>query len=40
MLVVDTIVVVISAENLNIPQIFIDEIYNEANVKNKRKVFV
>lgn len=39
-LVVDIIVVVLSAEHPNVPQTLIDEIYNEANVKNKRKVFV
>lgn len=39
-LVVDIIVVVLSADHPNIPQTLIDEIYDEANVKNKRKVFV
>lgn len=39
-LAVDIIVVVLSADHPNIPQTLIDEIYNEANVKNKRKVFV
>lgn len=39
-LVVDIIIVVLSAEDPNVPQTLIDEIYNEANVKNKRKVFV
>lgn len=39
-LLVDIIVVVLSAEHPNIPQTLIDEIYNEANVKNKRKVLV
>lgn len=39
-LVVDIIVVVLSTDHPNIPQTLIDEIYDEANVKNKRKVFV
>lgn len=39
-LLVDIIVVVLSAEHPKIPQTLIDEIYNEANVKNKRKVLV
>lgn len=39
-LLVDIIVVLISAEHPKIPQTLIDEIYNEANVKNKRKVLV
>lgn len=38
--VVDIIIVVLSAEDPNVPQTLIDEIYSEANVKNKRKVFV
>lgn len=33
------IVVVMSAENLDIPQTLFDEIYKEANVKNKSIVF-
>lgn len=33
---VDIIVVVMSAENLDIPQTLFDEIYKEANVKNKK----
>lgn len=37
---VDIIVVVMSAENLDIPQTLFDEIYKEANVKNKSIVFV
>lgn len=36
---VDIIVVVMSAENLDIPQTLFDEIYKEANVKNKSIVF-
>lgn len=39
-LIVDIIVVVLSTDHPNIPQTLIDEIYDEANVKNKRKVFV
>lgn len=39
-LVVDITVVVLSTDHPNIPQTLIDEIYDEANVKNKRKVFV
>lgn len=35
---VDIIIVVISAENPDIPQALIDEIYKEANVKKKRKI--
>lgn len=38
MLTVDIIIVVISAENSEIPQALIDEIYKEANVKKKRKI--
>lgn len=38
MLTVDIIIVVISAENSEIPQALIDEIYKEANVKMKRKI--
>lgn len=34
------IITVLSAEHPKIPQTLIDEIYNEANVKNKRKVLV
>lgn len=36
---VDIIVVVMSAENLDIPQTLFDEIYKEANIKNKSIVF-
>lgn len=33
---VDIILVVISAENMPIPQSFVDQIYKEANMKKKR----
>lgn len=34
---VDIILVVISAENVPVPQSFVDQIYKEANMKKKRK---
>lgn len=33
---VDIILVVISAENMPVPQSFVDQIYKEANMKKKR----
>lgn len=38
-LAIDIIVVVISAEDFNIPHSLLEEIYAEANVKTRRKVF-
>lgn len=37
---VDIILVVISAENVPVPQSFVDEIYKEANMKKKRIHFL
>lgn len=37
---VDIILVVISAENVPVPQSFVDEIYKEANMKKKRELFL
>lgn len=38
-LAIDIIVVVISAEDFNIPHSLLEEIYAEANVKTRSKVF-